>query len=821
MTAAMYRWIAAAVACFVVTPLAGQVAINNRGDSRPLILTISGGVSQGAYQAGANWMIVEYFRSQTMEQPGLRSGGDPFRLEVVTGASAGNINSIFTAIEWCRPFAPSDPESSLFYRMWVGSGIEQLLPEQTPGANDTGVFNRDFARSIFAEMDGRLADRSKIRTDCTGEAGIPIGITMTRLHPAEITVADEVEVETQRLATTFRLLREPSDGRLYFVSPSKQVIKADAAGQFGALVYMEPERTSNVIPSRRIYQLNKASSSFPLFFAPVTLGYYDTLDKKGRCPEGDGGGCAAPIQADFIDGGAFDNNPLDLGLMVMNAYRSDGGKLCGDSLSQRRPLAIFIDPDNLRGTYGDTRSIDEPVQRMSGLSAGVQLVRGFLPTARQYELQWLGRMLERCPSYGDSLQVSRPTRGSLIAGKYMMAMGAFFGRPLREYDFYVGMYDGLYFIAHEIECAQAQGPAREACTREKLAALITNPPEPISHGARAPLMLRMLYEHEMGTPLCRPGAPPCIQDARDREFEAVMGAIRKAAVALDEAPSNAACRGKRVIPSLLCTDGFDQILDNLRAEPAGPILQRWSQADACKDQFSPEFAACRAERTFARLVRAPETTMAELLDRGLSRIWLVEQERSDNGDETFVGLMELARYLAPALGSRSRTFLPGPSSSVPRFGGFERFWYLAPSEFSKVRGGGEAGWVPTVNLGSSFALLAPIHAGYYAKPLPPEIQMLPDEDWRASAGFSAAYMRRGVFLWAVAAGPVWEHRLFKGWDGSDGIDAGFDLSTYLAAGKIKANARHYFDGRRVDVLRHWEFGFGVADLSGFVYWLLK
>src|SRR5688572_11771118 len=71
----------------------------------PVSLTVSGGVSLGAYEAG-----YLYYLSETIKLNPERT-----RLAVATGASAGSINALLAAIEACGEAEP-DPTKTLLFR---------------------------------------------------------------------------------------------------------------------------------------------------------------------------------------------------------------------------------------------------------------------------------------------------------------------------------------------------------------------------------------------------------------------------------------------------------------------------------------------------------------------------------------------------------------------------------------------------------------------------------------------------------------------------------------------------------------------------------
>ena len=100
-------------------------------DAQPYALTISGGVSLGAYEAGVNWALLEVLRSA----PATANFGRPY-LAGVTGASAGSINALLTVMHWCDASARgasaspdvADPEQNRFAATWLPIGLTTLVP---------------------------------------------------------------------------------------------------------------------------------------------------------------------------------------------------------------------------------------------------------------------------------------------------------------------------------------------------------------------------------------------------------------------------------------------------------------------------------------------------------------------------------------------------------------------------------------------------------------------------------------------------------------------------------------------------------------------
>ena len=104
-------------------------------------MVISGGVSLGAYESGYNWAIIKMMNKVRASKkfkhiPDLRS---------ISGASAGAINSTFSAIYWCQKESISlrnTVDDNLFYDTWVNLDIDDLIiPGKDPN-NKSTLFTR-------------------------------------------------------------------------------------------------------------------------------------------------------------------------------------------------------------------------------------------------------------------------------------------------------------------------------------------------------------------------------------------------------------------------------------------------------------------------------------------------------------------------------------------------------------------------------------------------------------------------------------------------------------------------------------------------------
>src|SRR5688500_1228464 len=95
----------------------------------PTLLTVEGGGSLGVYEAGVTHALVETFKRKWLgETHPTFSRLPPFCLAIATGASAGSINAFIAATNWCDSRVAARPDASMLWRVWITTGIMQLLP---------------------------------------------------------------------------------------------------------------------------------------------------------------------------------------------------------------------------------------------------------------------------------------------------------------------------------------------------------------------------------------------------------------------------------------------------------------------------------------------------------------------------------------------------------------------------------------------------------------------------------------------------------------------------------------------------------------------
>ncbi|HEY6109694.1 MAG TPA: patatin-like phospholipase family protein [Gemmatimonadales bacterium] len=767
------------------------------------LLTISGGISLGSYEAGVNWGLLELFKLTAQDSLRRAWNLPRYELKAMAGASAGNINGFLAAVEWCRTREPVPPEQSLLWKIWVRTGFDQLFPLERYNQRDSAqaLFSRRyFQQVLFDTVRATMRDLppSQALDGCT----IPVGVTITRLTPGEISISRGITAVTQRYATAVQVSRRGNT--LQFRAPPGELL-SDI--RLGALLLL-PDCEGLIAPDD-VFRLIEASSAFPGAFSPVTL----------RHQSGPGAGCGAGPPADttalFSDGGLFDNNPIDL---VAGIYADAVWK------NRDRPdpnaLLVFIDPEALRGRLAlveQQRKREQPAT--GGISALVDLFAGAVPAARQYELQAFARLLARAPQVFRRDNIDVTNRRFVVVGQQLGAFAAFLGQPFREYDFYVGVYDALMFMARE-GCREAQG-VDSTCVAGRLRTLVETRQLDLGESELPREMLRALYarEYSDSTPTARfqfdPTTPP---------RELFLRALLQAHLALDsDKPfDNGSCVGDAVT-RLLCRDGFREILARVAADSGvRAILDTAQRRPECApENWLESPTRCDASQSLLAFVDDPERFMAGKIGLMLHQMWRVEQARRQAGEQAWTNVATLSEALYQSgIGYRYRRGPEPNTSSVPRGSGRGWIASLVPNyaNVSFLNAAFEIGYRPTWHVGRSVALgltAAPLHVTGGAATSIDRVHFVigPTIHWKRQSpvfsGLETGLEYFGNWRRRPATNPektVWA----------------VPVTAYLLADKLRigvrvlpGNTSAVHGGKKIALT------FGLADLNGLVYWMLR
>lgn len=404
----------------VLAGLLAALAAALPGTARPaaaparldLALTISGGVSLGSYEAGFLYYALEVAR----RNPG-RLG-----FPLATGASAGSLNALLSALAGCGEPAPS-PRQSLFWQMWTPAGFDQLFRPGETGRQ--GIFSRRWLRETSDRLERALA--RGLPESCQ----VVLGVAVTRLNPRLVRAGDGA-IEAPRTEEKFVV-------RLSGRGPGRMPRFGNYADtRHAGEQLLLAERPDGEVDFATVLDLLLASSAFPLAFPPQPLAYCVVQGGAGprNCP-------TEAARTDlFLDGGFFDNHPLRLATSIAAAGLRDdpagGTRWLPEPDRSRARLPkhvafVFLSPEAV-DFPGESRREVGPGD--SALDLLGQVAGSFVRTARSKELYVL---LEERPEIAG--QIVAPVRHLPAASEPLHAFLGFFETAFRTFDFTLGMYE--------------------------------------------------------------------------------------------------------------------------------------------------------------------------------------------------------------------------------------------------------------------------------------------------------------------------------------------------------------------------------------------
>ena len=683
LRAVMFAVAAAVGSASSAQPIHAQISFGTE-PTQPIALSISGGISLGNYQAGVNYGLLELFRRAGLEKPFRDATHIPrYRLATVTGASAGNINTVLWMLEACTKtssdgvtYNRQEPESSLFWQFWEASGWNQLF---VPKSKEPGLLSRDgLLRDISRKIKERMKDTLRLAKNCR----VPAGITLTRLRPQQISV-EGIPIETQRQATIFEITVN-ENGQAFFSDPlnGSQAQALLARGQdpaFGSLVQLAVASGSNGIPEDSLLNAVKASSSFPLAFSPVVLSVYNKGDSVSRDLNVNNKDTTV-ARALYLDGGVFDNNPLGLARTIFRTLQVA-------SAETTLPV-IYVNPGRTRS--GSIKVKDDTTKADGGVAALLNFLPGAILTARQYELQLLARERRNATALAagrdlDDVSLVFSSRNFAVFGNHLHAFAGFLSRPARQYDFYVGLYDAFHTVAREYACKLQ--PNDPDCVKTKLAALLS---DPALLGEPARTVTSWLFSEEFAVPApwasraCHAGKGGTTTDvvtSRTDSVLVVQCAFFKALGVRNDGAADVQCNDQRVVSQILCGDRLSPVLEKLAADTLSvSILRKWQETEACKQARSaPDSSAdsaskssqddasqCQVEDVFMNLIGNSLSGATTIVDQLLDRMVFVEKLQKRRGQQDHSTVAVAARWIYNATYLRSRPLLDPAPGAVPR-----------------------------------------------------------------------------------------------------------------------------------------------------------
>jgi predicted acylesterase/phospholipase RssA len=277
-------------------------------NARRLAVTIKGGVSLGAYEAGVITEVLNVIDYNN------KHGGTPWYIDAIAGASAGSITAALLA----RILA-GNGEASLLHEAWVTGISLETLASNAQSANT--VLNSDAVSKLADTYLPELTKPLSPHTAFNGRsASLAFTVSGLALDPETILALNNRLFTWHQYSVVgrFEMLVSASGDPDYWASPIA-AFNHNASDQGAA--------TGNDA-YQALKQAAITSGAFPLAFAPRGLARFE-----------DGG-----IWRNrwFVDGGVYDNDPV--GEMINLAHEIDWNI---DAYDDRDRRFLIIEPEPL------------------------------------------------------------------------------------------------------------------------------------------------------------------------------------------------------------------------------------------------------------------------------------------------------------------------------------------------------------------------------------------------------------------------------------------------------------------------------------------
>ena len=398
----MVRWIKTSFfLSLLLTVIQNPTAYSTHPPKYPTLTTISGGVSLGAYEAGFMFYLIEANKKNQIVS-----------LPVFTGASAGAINSLLSAIQQCQnPI--SDYEDSVFWKFWIPIGFNTLT--QKYSSSPHALFSHDV-------IDDRIAEIKRVAKSMRpGFCKSYLAFTLTRKEPVSVQLSRHLRIPKFSETVYLRFQNSPGSSRTGIKNIQLQDSHASQillpfTGDFDR----DFDQVVNAI---------SASAAFPMAFEPVPVSYCEkTSTEDLSCNNSN------TKTSLFVDGGIYDNQPLKAAAQIAQGR-----------FSKKAPI-LLIDPvlyDFYRPTESeqgkDSVATSETGKSLLSYLGG--LGHSLVLSARKAQVI---RLVDDLPRFSNRIQHS--TSELPLNGSSLYAFMGFFEEDFRKNDFIYGMHDAKKWL---------------------------------------------------------------------------------------------------------------------------------------------------------------------------------------------------------------------------------------------------------------------------------------------------------------------------------------------------------------------------------------
>lgn len=417
----------------VLLPLS---AFGNAAPQTDYYVAIKGGISLGSYESGLNWAFLNY----------IHTNDDTNNLASFSGASAGSINSLLSALEHCQRDNTNSPVDNMFFKTW-DIDLSRLLEE---GKAEDALFSRN----ILLEKVDFL--RNKFSVPAKRQCSIVITMSITRFEPYSVPFdGTGHDIKLQRFVVPLEVSADKAGDKIKFKNVYSPLNINQVSGEVPSVYVHLPEQPDKSIDFDLIKELAFASSAFPIAFSPRVIEHCFSIDagKDKPCKAGEN----TQQGVKFSDGGLFDNSPIGVAVDIHSEKLVFSKGMDGQETPEvksgagNKSVIFYINPDNYRKRvyYPTAKEIKPADEQAEGKGTGVieygKYFYHSFDNATSFELQKTLVELEQPGPNKPKLITSN--RFHHLLADFHAHFGAFYSVDFRMHDYIVGVYDGFSNIA--------------------------------------------------------------------------------------------------------------------------------------------------------------------------------------------------------------------------------------------------------------------------------------------------------------------------------------------------------------------------------------
>ncbi len=297
--------------------------------------------------------------------------------------------------------------------MWIPIGLDELENQEK---ENKYILSRKAITPLFNQL--RLLWKDGFHDQCE----IIFGVTVTRKYPLNLKVRDSLTLQRQPEIFTVKI-----KGQGPGIAPlvSNHIYKNKNTYRTSLPLTNNSESNLEVI-----LDLIMASSAFPLAFSPypIRFCFHSPGEEQSSCNLKDSG------LEEFVDGGIYQNSPVDHGYEILNEVSSayDSKEL------------IYVNASAPLHNQSGELSDDEKSKEADPIDEALDLGFNFLQTSRNLSLT---QNLQKYPDLSKNIKTN--SKQIPLVSEPLYAFFGFIEKDFRIADFYLGILDASKIFPNE------------------------------------------------------------------------------------------------------------------------------------------------------------------------------------------------------------------------------------------------------------------------------------------------------------------------------------------------------------------------------------